>query len=100
MIKDEIFNNSKVFDICKKEGISFLGLFGSYAKDNYDDNSDIDFLAEFKFDQSLFKLIRISDKLSNIFNKKVDLVTKKALSKYIRKQILSEILEIYNENKK
>ena len=49
-----------------KYSISELGLFGSYAKDNADDNSDIDILVK----------LELKKELEKIFNRKVDLIEK------------------------
>ena len=40
-----------------KYSISELGLFGSYAKDNADDNSDIDILVKLEFKKELEKFL-------------------------------------------
>ena len=48
----------KLFQIDKnKYSISELGLFGSYAKDNADDNSDIDTLVKLEFKKELEKFL-------------------------------------------
>ena len=49
-----------------KYGIFELGLFGSYAKDNADDESDIDILVK----------LELKKELEKIFNRKVDLIEK------------------------
>lgn len=55
---DKKYILDKLFQIDKnKYNISELGLFGSYAKDNADDNSDIDILVELEFKKELEKFL-------------------------------------------
>lgn len=72
----------------KEKGIRKIGLFGSYAKDDQKQKSDIDFLIEFKtvdFDKYLY----ILNLLEKIFQRKIDLVIEKDLKpelKYVRNE--------------
>ena len=68
---------------CKNNDISFLGLFGSYARGEQKEESDVDFLASFSRRKSLLDLVRIERDLSGILGVKVDLVTEKSLSPYL-----------------
>ncbi len=55
---DKKYILDKLFQIDKnKYSISELGLFGSYAKDNADDNSDIDILVKLEFKKELEKFL-------------------------------------------
>jgi predicted nucleotidyltransferase len=40
-------NKQKIFELCKKHYVKELYLFGSAARDDFNENSDIDFLIEF-----------------------------------------------------
>jgi len=82
---------------CKKNDISFLGLFGSYARGEQKEQSDVDFLASFSRRKSLLDLVRIERDLSGILGIKVDLVTEKSLSPYLIERIKSEVKPIYHE---
>ena len=60
-----------------KYSISELGLFGSYAKDNADDNSDIDILVKLEFKKGMYQnFCELQKELEKIFNRKVDLIEK------------------------
>ena len=97
LVKEKIINNPEIINICKREGISFMALFGSYKNGNATDDSDIDLLIRLNGSQSLFRLIRISQELSELFQKKVDLLTENAISPYIKDSILNDIEVIYRE---
>jgi len=68
----------------KKEGIIIVGLFGSYAKDEAKEDSDIDILYDINSDvfcqkypgfKAFSRLQDIKEELQNIFNTKIDLAT-------------------------
>uniref|UniRef100_A9A7V8 protein adenylyltransferase n=1 Tax=Methanococcus maripaludis (strain C6 / ATCC BAA-1332) TaxID=444158 RepID=A9A7V8_METM6 len=94
--KTSILNDKRIQELCERENIVYLGLFGSYSRGEETKDSDIDFLVKFSGNKSLFKIIKISQELSKIFGKKVDLVTENSLSKYIKKDVLKDIEVIYN----
>jgi uncharacterized protein len=69
--------------------IKSLALFGSYARGDERDESDIDFLVE--FEKPTFRnYIGLLAELEDLFQKKVDLVCKDGLRERIRPFILSE----------
>ncbi len=59
----------------KRYPICELGLFGSYARDDYNENSDIDILVDFNGPIGI-GFISLAHELEDLFNKKVDLVSR------------------------
>ena len=60
-----------------KYGIFEIGLFGSYAKDNADDESDIDILVKLELKKGMYQnFCELQKELEKIFNRKVDLIEK------------------------
>ncbi|WP_235620344.1 nucleotidyltransferase family protein [Prochlorothrix hollandica] len=70
--------------------ITRLGIFGSYARGEQRDESDIDILVEYDNAPSLYRLIELRDYLSELFAIKVDGVTRNGLKERIREKVLSE----------
>jgi len=89
-ILDKYSEELKYF--CKANRIKKLSLFGSYLKNTFNENSDIDLLAEFDEDTGygLLDLSRMERELSEIIGKKVDLRTANELSRYFRDTIVKE----------
>lgn len=79
-----------------KFGISDIGLFGSYLRDQQTPNSDIDLLIDFEPGKENFdNLMAAYDLFENIFfGEKVEVLTKNGLSKYIGPQILQNIVYV------
>lgn len=94
------YDKEKLNKLCVQNQISYLGLFGSQARNDADINSDIDLLVEFSETPSLLKHVGIEyDFSENLFgNKKVDLITKRSLNKYIAPYVIKELITLY-ENK-
>lgn len=71
-------------------GITQLFLFGSAARDEATDSSDVDLLVEFAEPLGLVDFIRLRDQLEELLGSRVDLVTRAALKPQLRDRILSE----------
>jgi predicted nucleotidyltransferase len=78
--------------ILKRNGVVKAGIFGSYARGEAKKRSDIDMLIKFK--GSLLDLVRIERVLKTKLGKKVDLLTYKSISPYLKEQILNEEVKI------
>lgn len=81
--------------ICKASGISYLAVFGSQSRGDAKTNSDVDLLVEFKQTPGLIEFIRTKQLFESVLNTKVDLVTKKGLSKYIEPLLRKDLYQIY-----
>jgi len=82
-------------EIREKFKVKSIGIFGSHVRDKQKKGSDIDVLVEFSEPIGLFKFMDLEEYLENIFQAKVDLVSKKALKPYIGENILSEVVYIW-----
>ena len=71
-----------------------IGIFGSFARGEEKDTSDLDILVELERPVGLIKFVGLQNYLSDELGEKVDLVTKSALKPRIKKNILSEVVYI------
>ena len=79
-----------------KYGVSNIGLFGSYLRNEQSEKSDIDLLFDFEPEKENFdNFMAVYDIFDNLFkNEKIEMVTKNGLSKYIGPKILNTILYV------
>ena len=90
---DEIIN--KIIPVLKKHGIKKAGLFGSYARGDFNQNSDIDLLVEInKHGFSLLDFIGIKLNIEDETGKKVDLVEYKTIKPLIKNEILKNEIRL------
>ncbi len=70
--------------------VKSIGLFGSYAREEQTETSDIDMLVEFEAPVGFIKFIELENYLSDKLGAKVDLVTPDALKSLIKPDIMTE----------
>jgi len=93
----------KIKSFCQKWKISELALFGSITRNDFDQNkSDVDVLITFLPDQNwAWEIVTMKEELESIFNRPVDLLTKKAVENsknpYRKKEILDSYEVIYEQ---
>ena len=83
--------------ILEKNGVDFAGIFGSCARGEAKGDSDVDVLVRFKESKSLFDIVGLEIELSEALNRKVDLVTERALCSHIEKGVLNDLRPIYGK---
>ena len=85
----------------EKEGLILLGLFGSYARDEADSNSDIDilydlnekeFFSHYPGFQTFNKLTEFKKELSDIFHHDIDIADKATLNEIGKENILKDLI--------
>ena len=81
-------------DLEESYHVKQLGVFGSAARGEMREKSDVDILVEFSEPIGMFKFIDLERRLSDALSKKVDLVTKDALKPSTREQILNEVIYV------
>lgn len=74
-----------------------IGIFGSFARNENQESSDIDVLYEFETTIRLFSLIALKEELECKLKRKVDLVSEKYLNPKLKSKILNELNLIYEQ---
>ncbi len=74
-------------------GVESLALFGSYARDTAQADSDVDLLVEFNRPVGLFAFVQLQLQLEALLDRRVDLVTPDAVRPTMREQILQEAID-------
>ena len=92
MLLDRLHRNSGRI---KSFGVKRLGLFGSFARNTVDSNSDVDLLVEFEGGKKSYdNFMELGVYLEELLNRKVELVTPQSLSKYIGPHILKQVQDV------
>lgn len=88
-------NQHRITDFCKKNDIAFLGVLGSASRNDFGTKSDVDILVRYARPKGLFEHSGVALALESLFGRKVDLVTDRALSKYIRTNVYRDLKPLY-----
>ena len=72
--------------------VTSLGIFGSYARGEQSEESDVDILIDYEKAPSLSKLVELRIVLSELTGLKVDLVTKNGLKPRIQEQMFADVI--------
>jgi len=84
----------KILPILKKYEVKRAGIFGSMARNEETEKSDIDILVELPDEASLLDLVGLKMELEEVLRKKVDVLTYDSIYPPLREPILSEEVAI------
>ena len=86
--------SEEIAQFCQKWNIHQLALFGSVLRDDFRADSDIDMMVTFAPDAhwSLFDHMRMQQELQQLFGRKVDLISRRALEQSPNWLLRDEIL--------
>ena len=84
----------KIIPVLKKYKVKRAGIFGSYARGEQNNNSDVDILIKLDDKFDLLELIKLNILLEKILNKKVDLVEYETIRPELKKTILDEEISL------
>ncbi len=87
----------KLEEICKRNDVIFLAVFGSFVRGEQNKKSDVDIAIEFDKSKhkTLLDLVRLEDELSKVFKRKVDLGIFSSLHPYVVEGVKREMRVIY-----
>lgn len=85
----------KAIPIAKKYGLDSISLFGSYARGDQNEDSDLDFLIEKGDLKGLFQYTRLYLELEKVFNCHVDVVSTEIEDKDFIKKIQKDGVLLY-----
>lgn len=92
---DDIKNT--VIPFCSEYPIRKIGVFGSYARGQADEESDIDLVVDFESEIGLLEFSGLKVRLENALKKKIDLVEPETMFESIRINMEKEVIVIYEK---
>ena len=93
---DELLKKKRedILRIAAKHGARNVRIFGSVARGEADDQSDIDVLVEMEPGRSLLDMGGLLMDLQEVLGRKVDVVTEKGLRDRIRDRVVKEAIPL------
>ena len=81
-------------EVVDRYPVKKIGVFGSVARDEQTEESDIDLLVEFSKPVGFVTFMRLEHFLSERLGRPVDLVTTDSLKPVIRQDVLAEVIYV------
>ncbi len=87
-------NREEILKIATKYGAYNLRIFGSVARGEERQDSDVDFLVDMESDRNLLDRIGLMQDLEDFLGRKVDVATVKVLRDFCRESILKDAVPL------
>jgi hypothetical protein len=84
----------QILEIAHRHGARNVRVFGSFARGEATAESDLDLLIDLEPEKGLFEIVAIKLDLENLLGRNVDVLTKNALSKYIRDDVIQSAVAL------
>jgi uncharacterized protein len=84
----------QILEIAQGHGARNVRLFGSVARGETTETSDLDLLIEMESGRNLLDIIAIKQDLEELLGCKVNVVTEAVISPSLREQVLSESVQL------
>ena len=96
MVTNELLRakRQEILKIAAKYGARNVRVFGSVARGQADQHSDVDFLVDMEPGHSLFDMGGLLMGLRELLNREVDVVTERGLKSRIRARVLREAVTL------
>ncbi len=94
---EEQFTSPQLKRICEQNGIVYLGLFGSYARNQEQPDSDVDLLVEYNKPVGYLTHAKIENILEDFFNKPVDLIFRNNIKMRLKPYIMKDLKTVYEK---
>lgn len=86
---------ASILDIANRYHAVNIRVFGSVIRGEEREDSDIDLLVDFLPGSTLLDQVGLIDALSTKLGRKVDIVSERALNKYLRQRVLQEAVTLW-----
>ena len=84
----------EILNLASRHGARDVRVFGSLARGEGSEASDLDLLVTLNEGRSLLDLVGLKQDLEDLVHRPVDVVTERALSPYLRERVLSEAVPL------
>ena len=101
MVHEQRLDKQKLIDIAKQHDITYLALFGSYARGEAHPDSDVDLYVRFGRKIGLFEMLGVKYEMEDVLGINVDLLAEEVVEpyKFVRRGIERDLVVLYENDK-
>lgn len=85
---------NKIIPVLEQHDVIHAAVFGSFARGEEREDSDLDLLVELREDKTLLDLVALKLELEEVLEREIDIVTDNALQSGIKEIVLKEQVAI------
>lgn len=83
-----------ILEVTNRINPTYVGVFGSFARGEQNENSDMDILIDYQIPLDLLEIVGLENELSEMLGIKVDLITQKSLNKIMQPYIQKDLIRL------
>lgn len=87
----------KIIPVLEKSDVEYAGVFGSVARGEGRDDSDVDILVKFNGPATFSSYLNLDEKLRQALDRDIDLITVGGVNKFIRPYIERDLKVVYGQ---
>jgi hypothetical protein len=87
----------KITPLLKEYNVVYSGIFGSVARGEDLSGSDVDIMVSVDKPVGIYKFMELQERLEGVIGRKVDLVSRKAVNKYLAPHIERDLITVYEK---
>ena len=87
----------KLVALARKHQVAFMAVFGSHARGDAGDESDLDLYVRYGRDVGMFEMLRLKHEIEDMLHLDVDLIAEEVVQPYsfVREQMLQDLVVLY-----
>ncbi|MDP3646394.1 MAG: nucleotidyltransferase domain-containing protein [bacterium] len=85
----------KIEPILRSYGVKRAGIFGSHARGDARDDSDVDLLVQLGKPMGMIAYMRFVEEIERALQRSTDIVTERSLNKFMRPHVEADLQTIY-----
>jgi predicted nucleotidyltransferase len=87
----------KIRPVLEEYEVGYAGVFGSVARGDDSPESDVDIVVSMSRPVGVYRFMELKERLEQVLGRKVDLVSRRAVNKYIRPYMERDVATVYGK---
>ena len=92
-----VAEREQLVKLARKHKVALMAVFGSHARGDAGDESDLDLYVRYGRDVGMFEMLRLKHEIEDVLHLDVDLIAEEVVQPYsfVREQMLQDLVVLY-----